>query len=241
MPTPAQLNALAFTGGDPFMGGFVESDWLGWDYGTYTLHGKPFEWWKSFKLRSNLVTAKGTGGETASNDELLHIKQTTAIDGVTPMDDVRCMVYSTSEDMVDNEFGIIPKGTTSISNIPSQVIFSRYDQVLLSGNVKFTNENLIRAATGDDVLLQSNIVAIDRVMKVAANVNGVIVPAAEYSLASGKLHWISSATVSTGDYYSVIYRYQPLYQWLEQGNQGVMQIGADGKALPQRGVLWEVK
>lgn len=236
MPTVDELNNLPFTGGDPFMEGFVESDWTGIDYGTYKLHGKPYQWWKAYPNDDKVINALGPNGEYAERDGLIFVKQTTLLNGEA-MSTARCMMWNTTHSIIDPEWGLLEKGSTGFSVLPDEVILARYDLISITDTVSIGREVVQRDATDSIELNRQTVSSIKIVLKLNAGANAIIVPADEYELDGKNIHWLSDNTVKENDYCSVEYQYAPVWQWIEDGARGVTIKGSDGSYLPQRGIL----
>lgn len=233
MPTVAELNTLSWSGSINTANRGIQ----GADYeGPYNVHGKGFNWWKAYPNNDKVINALGPNGEKAERDGLIFVKQSTLLNG-EPISTARAMLYSTTRTINDVEFGRLEKGSTGFSVLPSEVILARYDLISVSEIISIGREVIQRDATDSVALNRSTANAILKVFLLKANTNAVVVPSDEYALDGNTIKWVGSATVAENDYCSVEYQYAPVWQWIEDGERGVVQKGTDGKFLPQRGIL----
>lgn len=205
----AELAALPYTGGAPAM---VAGDFKAQ---LFDPMGKPVRWWKAYEA------PPGTPGVNAQGR--LYIEQELA-------DDVRVLFHQTTRDIVTSEFGVFPKGTSAVSNIPSDIEFARMDRILVT-DVTWLARQLVKRGAGEtDLLVQPHVESIAAVL-----VNGAAVDADSYEATETGIKWLADE-VEVGSVYAVEYRYHPLFEYLMQ-SESLMQAGGDGAMLPQRGIV----
>lgn len=234
MPTVEELAALDYSDATLNTG---NQGLQGDDYSVaYGLHGKSYQWWKAYPNDDKVINALGPNGEYAERDGLIFVKQTTLLNGLA-MSTARCMLWNTTRNIIDPEFGLLEKGTTGFSVLPHEAILARYDLIAVTDMVAVGREVVQRDSTDYIKLNRQTVSSIEVVLKLNAGANATIVPNNEYVLDGQNIHWLSDDTVAENDYCSVEYQYAPVWQWIEDGARGVVQKGSDGKFLPQRGML----
>jgi|GEM_PF-3572169 len=228
MPTVEELNALPFTGGDPFSGGLVSRDYRS----QYEQHGYPLRWWKGFQAPNG---ATGPNGEARNDQGRIYVEQTHGNDG-TPMEDCRCMLYRTRRDIYVPDFGLFEKGSTSVSVLPEQVEFARLDRVAFPEVTWIARDFITRGNTNTDTLTQPPVKSIDKVLFYPANGNAIVIDPDAYEAMDNGIKWLHNEIPYNG-VYSVEYHYLPIFEWLMVEDLGVVQRGSDRSKLPQRGLI----
>lgn len=211
MATTEELLAMPYAGG----GAAIDAD----SYRIqYRQHGKAFRWWKAYHAEVGHV---GPSGEVRERNGRVYVEQVLA-------PDVRCMVYQTNYDVVDETFGLIPKGSTGISVLPDECELARLDRVQLVDVLRLQRELVTR--DGANVSLLHPPIEVLRVLA-----DGAVVSPSAYALTANGLLWNEGAP-AVGASIGVEYHYCPLWEYLPN-EQGVVQRGQDGSALPQRGAI----
>ena len=186
----------------------------------FRLEGEPIMWWKAFAANAGVL---GPNGEVPDKGGRIYVQQT--LDPV-----VRVMITRTTRELMDEEFGVLPKGSTAIACLPDEILLSPKDRVLLV-NRRYAGRTMI-VASGDatDPLPFQNIASITSVLGASG-----LVSASNYAVSAAGTGITWSGTPPTGNV-SVELLYQPLYIYLDLYDQNP-PVGHDALFLPQRGVL----
>ena len=218
--TAAEIAALGYSGPSAGTVGITADDYRA----QYQQHGRRLRWWKAFLCGDELIgEVIGPGGEMVERNGYVYIEQVLA-------DDVRCMLYQTKRDFFDPEFGVVPKGSTGISVLPDEIELARLDRVALTDSAWIGRDYVKRGDGEIDELVRQPVVSISQVL-----FNGNFLNAANYISASNGVRWMGGQ-LAEGSLYSIEYRYLPMFEFLGE-EQGVVQRGADGSFLPQRGAV----
>lgn len=215
----AELNALPY-GTAPFAAGLTAADYAK----QHGEHGESFRYFDALPLPD--ATA-------ASNKDGLVFTE------VTLGGNQKGRFRQTTREVFDAEYGLIPKGSTMFSVLPSVVEFRHDARVVRTAQRWRGVTTLRRGLTDTDPLSERFVKAIEQVY-----VNGVSVSLANVQAVSaatladndqGGIKWLSNAPAA-GTEYAVTFRYNPLFVCLTESIQGE-PIGADGARLPQRILL----
>jgi hypothetical protein len=101
---------------NPFSKGMIADDYRK----EYAKHGERVRWWKGYTAEDGIV---GPNGETVGRSGHLHIEQKLA-------PEVRAIFTQTKREILDTQFGTLPKGSTQISVIPDEIFAARGDWFL---------------------------------------------------------------------------------------------------------------
>lgn len=208
-----QLAALPYTGSAPFAGGLTAEDYRI----QYQQHGKAFRWWKAYEAADGQT---GPNGEPRNRDERILVEQ--------ELNGAKCLLYSTKFDMMDEQFGLLPAGSTSISVLPDECELQRKDRLQFPDVLRMQRE--ITTRTGANAVL---LYAPSQILKVLSG--SAVVPPSAYEMTAGGLLWKSGAP-AIGASFTIEYRYVGTWEYLFD-EQGTVQRGVDALPLPQRGVI----
>lgn len=207
MPTVAELAASSYTGQHISQSGMTSEDYRV----QCAFHGETVRYFQS---------RLGADGER------------TLIE-VTLAATVRVMRYNTVRDWVDEEYGLISKGSTSLSVLPDEIDPMRGDRFILTAAKRVMRHQTAAVRTGStDTLPYQPVASIERVTDAGGN---VLVVDVDYSADETGITWLTNA-VAEEESYAVIWKAHPSYLWLaEEDKPG--PIGTDDLQLPRRGVV----
>jgi hypothetical protein len=220
MPTPEQLAALPYGGPSAFAKGLTAEDYRR----EYREHGHRLRWWRNYPAPPGAV---GPNGEQREVNGRIYVEQNLP-------STVRCLSYRTERQLNDENFGVIETGATAIAVLPDEVWLRPYDRVAFPDVFWPHCECPQRGGGASDSFALWPVRSIAEIRRAA---NGALINPNAYAISADKKHieWQSGA-ISEGEFYLVEYFYEPRFEFQVQ-EQSVMQIGSDGKYLPQRGTL----
>lgn len=183
MPSVVELAALTYTGPSPFAQGLLVEDYRH----EYAQPGQG-ERVRYFPARQ---ADPGTSGRDRTGR--LYTEQLYCADGTTLISAVRVMVWETTQDIEDAEFGLLPAGTTMLSVIPDEIPAARLDRFVLPDRRIVVRRVLTRGDDFDDSIFNDASASIptpvDSIVRVWRN-NIVYRPEIDYTLTNNNIEWL---------------------------------------------------
>lgn len=217
MLSVAELLTLPYSGSSASAKGMTAEDFRA----QMHEHGKVFRWWKAYDAEQGGAIP----GAVHERNGRAYVEQTLPAGA-------KCFLHSTKFDMMDEQFGLLPAGSTAISVMPDEVELSRLDRLRVPDVLRLQGESLTRTGTNAVLLYPPS-----QILKVFSG--GAEVSPTAYEMTPSGLLWKIGAP-AVGASFSIEYRFVPTWEFLFS-EQGVIQRGTDGVALPQRGVIRQMR
>lgn len=225
MPTIEELLALPFIPPASGSDGISAEDYRA----QYRLHGRPVRWWKAMPMPPG---ATGPNGEAREENGCCYIEQLTALDGVTPLSQVRAVFWSTMQSVPHREFGYVAQALTEIGVLPDEIRLLKLDRVA-PADVEWLGRTVVTRGVNSLDTLPNN--PVQSILSVV--VDGVAADVNDYEAVDAGIRWKQNAP-NYGTKYAVKYSYHPVFEFLGS-EQLVASVDAKGRYLPQRGqVRW---
>ena len=187
------------------------------------------------------LDARGPNGEVPDGNGTLYIEN--------PLPEgVRVLISQTESDITDSEWGIFKAGSTSIACCLDELELARLDRVTLLDRQVFARQSFKPSGAASDELNRPFVSAL---VSVLAGTGALVTDA----FGNSSIEWEEQPTEGAGtlvtdafgnssilwngeppEKCTIELRYHPRYIWLAIGDK-YPPIGADGKPLPQRGIL----
>jgi len=213
------LNAGEY-GPNPFSIGLTAPDYAI----NHLNHGEAFRYWDATPLPD--------ASEESNSDGLVFTEVALGGNG-------HGYFHQTERAVMLEGWGLIPKGSTMFSVLPSVVEFRKDARVLRTAQ-RWRGVANINRGTGDTDALPERFVSL--IQKVTVNGSSValshvvaVSAGSPNDTDRGGIKWLSNAPTA-GTPYTVEFKYHPLFVCLLESLQGE-PIGADGERLPQRVLL----